>query len=146
MIGPRLKFMLFIATVSSLGLAIGCTQTPPPATTPPPKGGRPPMVGMAPNVELEPGPFLEGRKVFQANSCIKCHSIGDQPAGEGKGMMMKKNLASVGTERTREYIIAHIRDPHTHTEKTRMQPYDTTKISETDMDALADYLTSLKKK
>jgi mono/diheme cytochrome c family protein len=143
MIGPCLRFLVFVMTASILSLAVGCKpSTPPPVV--PPGGGQPPMGGMPPTAELEPGPFLEGRKVFQAHSCIKCHSVGNQAPGKGMGMM-KKNLSTVGTDRTREYIIAHIRDPHTHTEKTRMQAYDTTMISDADMTALADYLTSLKK-
>ena len=143
MVGPRLKFLVFMMTASILGLAVGCKPTAPPPVVPPPKGSGPPMGGTAPTAELEPGPFLEGRKVFQANNCIRCHSIGDQPPGPGKGMM-KKNLATVGADRSREYIIAHIRDPKTHNPKSRMPASDTTKISDTDMTALADYLTSLK--
>jgi mono/diheme cytochrome c family protein len=137
MIGPRLRFTVFIATAGIFGPAVGCTPTPPPAA-PAPKGGMPtPMVEAA----VEPGPFLEGRKVLQAHNCIRCHTIGDAPPGKG---MMKKNLTTVGTDHPREWIVAHVRDAKTHNPKSRMPPYDTTKISDTDMDALADYLTSLK--
>ncbi len=140
MTGPRFRLMVFIVTAGFFGLAVGCTPPPPPTVAPPNGGVPPPMVGMPPNTELEPGPFLEGRKVFQANNCSRCHSVGDQ---QGKGKM-KKSLATVGTDHPREWIIAHIRDPKSHNEKSKMPASDATKISDADMAALADYLTSLK--
>jgi mono/diheme cytochrome c family protein len=136
MMGPCLKIARFILPAATFGLAIGCNPTAPPA--PPPNGGMPPPVV---NAELEPGPFLEGRKVFQASGCIKCHSIGDAPPGKGR---MKKSLTTVGKDHPREWIIAHIRDPKSHNEKSKMPASDATKINDTDMAALADYLTSLK--
>jgi mono/diheme cytochrome c family protein len=132
---PALKFLVFIVTAGIFGLVIGCNPTAPPA--PPPNGGMPPPMV---NAELEPGPFLEGRKVFQAHRCGRCHSIGEH-SGKGK---MKKSLTTVGNDRTREWIIAHIRDPKSHNEKSKMPASDTATISDTDLAALADYLTSLK--
>ena len=137
MTGSRCRFAVLIATAGVFGLAVGCTPTPPPVA-PPPNGEMPtPMV----TAEVEPGPFLEGRKVFQAHKCNRCHTIGEAGAGKGK---MKKSLNTVGTDHPRDWIIAHIRDPKTHNPKSRMPASDTATISDTDMDALADYLTSLK--
>lgn len=137
MIGPRLRFAVFIATAGILGLAVGCTPPPPPVV-PPSNGGMPPPVV---NAEVEPGPFLEGRKVFQAHNCNRCHTIGAAPPAKGK---LKKSLNSVGKDHPRDWIIAHIRDPKSHNEKSKMPASDTATISDTDMAALADYLTSLK--
>src|ERR1700722_9187186 len=106
MIDPRFRFTVFIATAGIFGLAAGCT--PPPAPPPPPNGVVPPPTV---NAEVEPGPFLEGRKVLQAHNCIRCHTIGAVPVGQG---MMKKSLATVGTDHPREWIVAHIRDAKTH--------------------------------
>jgi mono/diheme cytochrome c family protein len=121
-------------------LFVGCQPNTPAPVAPVPNTGVPPAV------EVEAGPFAEGRKVYQANGCARCHTIGDQAkvgAGGPKGMM-KVSLTKVGEKRARDYIVEHVRNAKTHTEKTRMPPYDEKAINDADMQSLADYLVSLK--
>src|SRR5262249_31478699 len=120
----------------------GCPAAPPSAK---PQGIAPvPIEGQTPDGKVEPGPFAEGRAVFQKN-CVRCHRVGDAPVGGPKMMMGKAPaLTKVGEKRSRDWIIEHIRNPHTHTEITNLPAYDTSKISDADMKQLADYLTSLK--
>jgi cbb3-type cytochrome oxidase cytochrome c subunit len=54
------------------------------------------------------------------------------------------DLSEVGVKRTRDWIIEHVRNAKAHSPRSRMPVYDESKINATDMNALADYLTSLK--
>jgi mono/diheme cytochrome c family protein len=142
MVGSRLRLMMVLAAGSLVWLSFaGCVRNTPAPVAPVPNTGVPPAV------EVEAGPFAEGRKVYQAQGCARCHAIGDQaaggPVGAPKGMM-KVSLTKVAEKCSRDYIIEHVRNAKTHTEKTRMPPYDATKISDADMQSLADYLVSLK--
>jgi mono/diheme cytochrome c family protein len=126
--------MLALAAIGLACLAItGCPQNPPAPSVAPKPGG-----------EVEPGPFAEGRKVYQSNNCTKCHAIGDPPPGGPKTMGRAPKLTTVGAKRSRDWIVEHIRDPKVHNESSKMPAYGADKISDADMQALADYLASLK--
>ena len=78
-----------------------------------------------------------GATVFQQNQCIQCHTI------KGKGGAVGPNLTTVGSRRSRDYIIQQIKNPSSHNPDTAM-PSFAGKMPEQDINDLADYLSSLK--
>jgi mono/diheme cytochrome c family protein len=97
------------------------------------------------------GPFPAGHQVFVSQGCVRCHRGTGQggpmgpggPGGRGRGPG-GPDLSEVGVKHDRDWIIAHVRNAKDHNQRSRMPPYGEDKISATDMNALADYLTSLK--
>lgn len=85
----------------------------------------------------------QGRKVFEAQKCSLCHSI------EGKGNK-KGPLDGVGAKLTADEIRQWIVDPKTMTTKAKatrtpvMKPFPS--LSKPDLDALVEYMLSLKAK
>ena len=85
----------------------------------------------------------KGEKVYAANKCVTCHSIGAK--GNKKGP-----LDEVGSKYTAEELrkwMTHPADMTAKTKSTRkplMKPYD--KLSAQDLDALVAYMQTLKKK
>ena len=77
-----------------------------------------------------------GLKVYQANSCSGCHSIG------GQGGNMGPPLDNVGATNSIAWLEAQVSNPKSHNPATSMPPFTT--ISKTDLTALANYLSSLK--
>ena len=63
--------------------------------------------------------------------------------GPGGGMGRGPSLTNVGTKRSRDWIIAHIRNPKGHNPQSRMPGFEG-KIKDQELEALADYLLSLK--
>jgi cbb3-type cytochrome oxidase cytochrome c subunit len=59
------------------------------------------------------------------------------------GMGRGPALTNIGTKRTRDWIIQHVRNPKTHNPQSRMRAFDGV-LNEHDLEALADYLVSLK--
>lgn len=94
--------------------------------------------GAPPKALDETGEFAAGKKVYNAQDCSKCHSV-DASAGRGKA----PNLGTAGKEHNAEWIAAHIKNPKTHSPMSRMPAYEG-KISEADLKALSEFLTSLK--
>lgn len=116
------------------------------------------------------GEFPEGRKVFLAQGCNRCHAVGDAavaggppmggPPGGGPGGppgaggppggrggppgARGPNLAKLGEdpEHTKEWIAEYVKNPKSKKEDSRMPPFDG-KISEDDLTHLVDYLASL---
>jgi mono/diheme cytochrome c family protein len=116
------------------------------ASAPPPPA---PVVEAAPNAgpavpapAVDPGPVGAGRKVYGANGCGRCHSVDGPGAVPGKGK--GPDLSHVGSKRPADWIAEHIRDPKAHAAQSRMPRYPESKISQTDLKVLADYLASLK--
>jgi cbb3-type cytochrome oxidase cytochrome c subunit len=67
-----------------------------------------------------------------------------RPGGGPGGMIGRgPELSKVGSKRTRDWLIEHIKNPKAHNPQSRMPGYDG-KINDADMQALADYLASLK--
>lgn len=156
-----------------LSAAIGCNtsasnsgSTQP--TTPAPPGGR--MGSATENIVAKlPGgeQFAAGKKVYSDNNCVRCHKLGETGAGmmaappsggpppaggpgggapRGGGFGRGPELTKVGAnpEHTKQWIAEHIRNPRAHKPQSRMPGFGPEKISDADLDALAEYLASLK--
>jgi mono/diheme cytochrome c family protein len=144
-----------------VGFVDGCRRTNDPANAAP-AAGLPTAPAAAGAPDTESGPFAAGKKVFAANNCARCHTIGGAggPAGGGPmaggargpggpGGKMGQNrgpdLGKVGRDpaHTVDWLMAHIRNPKAHKSQSRMPPFEG-KIHENDLRALAEYLASLK--
>jgi hypothetical protein len=89
--------------------------------------------------------FAAGMKVYQANKCARCHSIGDGgQGGGGRGPGRKKDLSHVGATHTVDWLKGFIRNPKGYKPNIRMPAYDQSKITDEELNALAEYLGSLK--
>jgi mono/diheme cytochrome c family protein len=89
--------------------------------------------------------FAAGMKVYEANNCAKCHSIGGGgQGGGGRGFGSKKDLSHVGGAHTVDWLKGFIRNPKGYKPNVRMPAYDESKMSDADLSALAEYLGSLK--
>jgi mono/diheme cytochrome c family protein len=110
-------------------------------------GGQPEQAAAGAGSADDGQPFAAGRRVFQANRCARCHSIGGD-AGGGSGPMgargRKVDLGKVGADpsHTVEWISEHLRDPKAHRPDSRMPGFG--KIQPQDLRDLAEYLASLK--
>ncbi len=78
-----------------------------------------------------------GAKLFQQGECIQCHTI------KGKGGAVGPNLTTVGSRRSREWIVQQIKNPATHNPNTVM-PSFASRMPEQDINDIADYLAGLK--
>lgn len=103
--------------------------------------------------------FAAGRKVFDANGCARCHTVGGGapgvevpgeggpdgpvPGGGMKGRARGPDLATVGRDHTVDWLGEHVRDPRSHKPDSRMPPFGG-KLKPDDLRALAEYLASLK--
>lgn len=89
--------------------------------------------------------LAQGQKVFQAQ-CITCHAIG------GQGSAIAPNLTGFGdrkwiggvVENTPDYLAEWIRDPQTIKVGNLMPGFNQEQISDQDLEALVQYLGSLK--
>lgn len=79
----------------------------------------------------------QGAKLFWSNRCKECHTI------NGKGGSSGPNLTYVGSKRSREYIFQQIKDPKSHNPNSDMPAFGT-RLSDQDINALADYLADMK--
>jgi len=78
----------------------------------------------------------QGKKIFQREKCVDCHTI------NGKGGAVGPNLTNVGNRRSREYITEQLKDPKSHNPNTQMPSFKD--LPEQDFKDLVAYLTSLK--
>jgi mono/diheme cytochrome c family protein len=81
--------------------------------------------------------YSRGAKLFRHNECVMCHTI------NGKGGAVGPNLTYVGSRRSRDWIVQQIKKPSFHNPNTAM-PSFAGRLSEKDINDLADYLSSLK--
>ena len=77
------------------------------------------------------------KQLMTENKCLECHMF------KGKGGAVGPNLTSVGGRRNRDYIYTQIKDPKSHNPRTAMPSFGD-RLSENDINILADYLSSLK--
>ena len=83
-------------------------------------------------------PFGDGKSVFEAQDCKKCHEV-DAGAAAGK----KVNLSKAGKDHDAAWLIAQVKNPKSHKPESKM-PAFADKISDKDYKSLGDYLASLK--
>src|SRR5262249_16279517 len=115
-------------------------------------GGRPPGAP-PPAAEADPSPpsapdgggggepstdFSVGKKVFATN-CKRCHSI-DSEGGGDRG----SNLTTVGRDHTADWLADLISKPSAVKPGSRGMPAFGSRLSESELRAVADYLASLK--
>ena len=142
-------------------ILVGCKreEQPPPQGGPNNFPGPPPMPGPPPVLE-ETEPHAAGKKVYNANGCMRCHTMGGPQAGPpiggppmggppmgkppmpGKGPDLAK-VASKGEKRGVEWFISYVSHPKKVNPESRMPPFEK-KIKDKDMRALAEFLSSLK--
>ena len=77
------------------------------------------------------------KQLIQENKCLECHML------KGKGGAVGPNLTNVGVRRDRNYIYQQIKDPKSHNPRTAMPSFGD-RLSDGDINALADYLSGLK--
>ena len=87
-----------------------------------------------------------GRRVFETTACINCHAISGTPATGRFGpdlthMMSRATLASGAANNTRENLRLWIQDPDALKPGSLMPAM---KLSDTDLDALVNYLETLR--
>ena len=144
-----MKVALLIAAAGLGGLAaLGCSKQAAlssPTTRRASFAVRPPRLPTIP----ETGPFAAGRKIFNTSGCPKCHRFDSKADSEAKEhrvthrSSVHKDLTGVGANRTRAWILDHIRDPAIHQPDSPMPAYKKD-ISEKDLDVLADFLANQK--
>ena len=77
------------------------------------------------------------KAVLQEEQCLECHTL------KGTGGVVGPNLTTVGSRRSRDFIVQQIKDPKSHNTNSAMPSYGS-RLSEQDINALADYLSGLK--
>src|SRR5262249_3360757 len=87
----------------------------------------------------DPQATAAGQRVFAANRCANCHTMGGGQRKRGP------DLGRVGADpnHTVDWLSAYIRNPRAQKPNSRMPPYQG-KIQEQDLRALAESLASLK--
>ena len=79
---------------------------------------------------------LLGKHVFEEYRCDLCHKIGE------KGGIVGPDLTHIGSKRESLWLIEQIKNPKSNKPDAQMPAFP--QIPETEIHALADYLTSLK--
>jgi len=87
-----------------------------------------------------------GRQVFEATACVNCHTVAGTNAHGKFGpdlthLMSRETIAAGAATNTRENLRQWIKDPDTFKPGALMPAMQ---MSEADIDALTDYLQSLR--
>lgn len=77
-----------------------------------------------------------GEAVFKSRGCSGCHSI------SGVGGNLGPDLTNIGAKRSKEWLAEQIKEPKSKNPASIMPAYKN--LSKTDLNALVDYLASLK--
>ncbi len=77
------------------------------------------------------------KQLIRENKCLDCHTL------KGKGGSVGPSLTNVGGRRDRDYIYQQVKDPRSHNPRTAMPSFGD-RLPESDINALADYLSSLR--
>ena len=97
----------------------------------------------------EPVSLASGKQIYEANGCVRCHSIGAASSGPQAGApgvgMKGPNLGKVGADpgHTVAWLTAYVRNPRAQKADSRMPSFEG-RIKDNDLTALAEYLASLK--
>lgn len=168
-----MRYIFFVLAIGIAGCSKSDnTSTTAAPKNGPPMGGMPggmPGPGASIVDKLPGGPeFAAGKKVYSDNNCARCHKLGETgggmamggPAGGGPGGppgggfkggppgggMSGPDLSKTGADanHTAAWLAAHIRDPRSHSPQSRMPASGPDKISDADLNSLAEYLASQK--
>ena len=87
-----------------------------------------------------------GQQVFVSSTCVMCHAIGGTTAGSNVGPNLthvgsRNTLAGATLSNTREHLMSWITNSQTFKPGNKMPPNN---LGQQDLDALVDYLQSLK--
>ena len=148
-----------LAGVVLLAALSGCkreekVEVPPLPPTPAGMGN--PGMKLPPPLE-ETGTHAAGKKVYNAQACARCHSMGKAPGGPAKGgpamggpgkggpKAKGPDLAKAGAKegRTADWFVAYVSNPKKENPDSKMPAFEN-KIKADDMRALAEFLASLK--
>ena len=107
-----------------------------PATEPPP----PPLAFLSADLKnydlsMVAPSIARGGKLIATKKCLECHWINGE--GNPKGI----DLKHVGERRTRDWLLAHFRDPQEMSPHSKMPPYDD--LPARDLNDITDYLLAL---
>ncbi|HEV3143589.1 MAG TPA: c-type cytochrome [Gemmataceae bacterium] len=164
------RWLLLLGFFGLIAFGVGCNWSSS-TTSSGPQGGPGPGSNAVP-FDAESGPHAAGKKVLQNSGCFRCHTVdgargavgggmpmggpppggpgpdGPGPGGPGKGMMGSRgpDLGKVASnpERNVDWFIKYVRNPKSVRPEARMPSFDETKIKDSDLKALAEYLASLK--
>lgn len=105
---------------------------------------------VVPTIPEFTGPHAAARKTF-AIHCTRCHKVDGEggPAPLPGGIVKKPkgpDLGKVGQEAGRdvEWFVAYVRDPKSKKPDSGMPPFEPQKLSDSELRAVGEYLTSLK--
>jgi ubiquinol-cytochrome c reductase cytochrome b subunit len=79
--------------------------------------------------------IARGGRLIATKKCLECHLVNGD--GNAKGIELKH----VAERRTRDWLLAHFRDPQEMSPHSKMPPYDD--LPAADLNAIADYLLAL---
>jgi mono/diheme cytochrome c family protein len=129
----------------TLLIVLSCKKsetTPPPGTA---TGNPPPtFIQLKPPILEVVEPHAAGKRVYNANSCHSCHTVGGATPGPPmpkKGPDLAKVASTPG--RDVEWFIAFVGNPKKERPGAKMPAFEG-QITPEDMRALAEFLTSLK--
>jgi ubiquinol-cytochrome c reductase cytochrome b subunit len=128
---------LAIAAVTLTGIAVvDAPASRLPATEPPP----PPLAFVSADLKnydlsMVAPSIARGGKLIATKKCLECHWINGE--GNPKGI----DLKHVGERRTRDWLLAHFRDPQELSPHSKMPPYDD--LPARDLNDITDYLLAL---
>jgi mono/diheme cytochrome c family protein len=83
--------------------------------------------------------IAQGKGVYDANGCARCHTLG------GSGGRMGPDLTHAGAEPTHtpQWLAEHVKNPRAQNHSSRMPAFEG-RIRPSDLSALGVYLASLK--
>ena len=87
------------------------------------------------DVSSLPTAIAHGGRLIATKKCLECHLVNGD--GNGKGIELKH----VAERRTRDWLIAHFKDPQDLVPHSKMPPYDD--LPERDLQDIASYLLAL---
>jgi ubiquinol-cytochrome c reductase cytochrome b subunit len=128
-LGAAAVFLTGIAVLEEPGRSL-------PAIEPPP----PPLAFVSADLKnydlsMVAPSIARGGKLIATKKCLECHVVNGD--GNPKGIELKH----VAERRTRDWLLAHFRDPQELSPHSKMPPYDDLPVA--DLNAITDYLLAL---
>lgn len=129
-----MRRFVFLSLVGAAVFAVAACGPTTPTTSP----SGPPAPGPTPGpTGGDPANLSPAQKVFTDTGCGKCHKLD----GVGSGRM---DLSHAGAKHDKAWIADHIRDARKHNPMSKMDAFPVDKLSDKDLDTLAEYLAGKK--